>query len=367
MESRLVAVYRIRGAAASVVERADALAIEQSVEMPLAGIDNSRVLEEIVGRVESVTAIDENLHEARVSLAAETVGGDAGQLVNVLFGNSSLHEDVTLCDFELPGELARELGGPRHGIEGLRRRAGVDGRALTGSALKPQGLAPDGLAALAERLAQGGIDYVKDDHGLADQAYSPFAARVAAVAAALRRSADRTGRRTCYVPSLSGDLEHASRQIDLALAEGLDAVLVAPMIAGVSNVQALVRRHPQVAFIAHPTMAGASRIAPPALYGKLFRLIGADGVVFPNHGGRFGYSSDTCRALADAARVPWLGLSPALPIPAGGMTLDRVPDILDFYGRDAMLLIGGALLLARDRLVETSSAFANAVAAHDYR
>ena len=82
---------------------------------------------------------------------------------------------------------------------------------LTCSALKPQGLPAAALADLARRFAQGGIDYIKDDHGLADQAYSPFAQRVEVVAAALR-SAERDGRRARYVPSLSGDLDGMRRQ-----------------------------------------------------------------------------------------------------------------------------------------------------------
>ena len=367
MESRLTAVYRIRGPADAAAERAEAIAVEQSVEMPVAGIDDRYVLDEIVGRVEDVVEVGDGLHEARVSLAVATVGGDAGQLINMLFGNSSLHEDVTLQDFDVPADLARQFGGPRHGIDGLRLRTGVVGRALTGSALKPQGIPVDRLAVLAERLALGGIDCVKDDHGFADQAYAPVFERISTVAEALRRAADRTGRRTCYIPSLSGDLDRCCRQLDCALAEGVDTVMVAPMIAGVSNVQALVRRYPDAAFIAHPTMAGSACMAPAALYGRLFRLIGADGVVFPNHGGRFGYSAATCRALTDTARTPWHRMASALPIPAGGMTLARVPDMLDFYGRDVMLLIGGALLATREGLPEASASLAAAVAAHHYR
>ena len=53
--------------------------------------------------------------------------------------------------------------------------------------------------------------------------------------------------------------------------------------------------------MAHPTMAGAARIAPPLLIGKVFRLLGADAVIFPNHGGRFGYSPEICRRLAQTA------------------------------------------------------------------
>jgi ribulose-bisphosphate carboxylase large chain len=42
-------------------------------------------------------------------------------------------------------------------------------------------------------------------------------------------------------------------------------------------------------------MIGAARITPPLLLGKLFRLFGADAMIFPHHGGRFGYSAATCR------------------------------------------------------------------------
>ena len=101
--------------------------------------------------------------------------------------------------------------------------------------------------------------------------------------------------------------------------------------------------------------------APALLIGKLFRMLGADAVVFPNHGGRFGYSPDTCRALARAALDERDGLRPCVPVPAGGMTRDRVPEMLDFYGVDIMLLIGGALLEAGAQMVDATSAFVTEV------
>ena len=131
----------------------------------------------------------------------------------MLFGNTSLHDDVVLHDVALPAELAAAFGGPRHGIAGLRQRVGAQRRALTCSALKPQGLPPERLGELAERFARGGIDYIKDDHGLADQDYSRFADRVRACAAAVARARRRPGIRTRYVPSLSGDL-NAMRAAD---------------------------------------------------------------------------------------------------------------------------------------------------------
>src|SRR4051794_11607835 len=181
MSSRLIVVYHICCDAGAADDRARAIAVEQSVEMPVAAIEHQYVRTEIVGRVESMRDLQDGRFEARISLAAETTGADAGQLINMLFGNTSLHETVTLDDIEIPDELAAVFGGPRHGVDELRRRAGAGGRALTCSALKPQGLPAAKLAELAQKFAQGGIDYIKVDHGLADQTYSPFEARVSAV------------------------------------------------------------------------------------------------------------------------------------------------------------------------------------------
>jgi len=367
MTSRLGVTYHVRSGAASIEARAQAIAVEQSVEMPLEAIDEPTVLRDIVGEVQSIEMLGDDRFAVRIGLATATIGRDAGQLLNMLFGNTSLHDDVVLHDVALPAELVAAFGGPRHGIAGLRQRAAAHHRALTCSALKPQGLSAEKLGGLAERSARGGIDYIKDDHGLADQDYSRFAERVRACAAGVARATQATGRPTRYVPSLSGDLNAMRRQIALARVLGIDCVLLAPLIAGFANMQALVAEFPEVAFLAHPSLGGAARIAPALLIGTLFRLIGADAVIFPNFGGRFGYSAETCRQLANNARTPRDELRPSLPVPAGGMTLPRTPELLDFYGADAMLLIGGNLLLARERLTEETAAFTRAVATHDYR
>ncbi len=234
---------------------------------------------------------------------------------------------------------------------------GIPRRAFTGSALKPQGLAPERLARLAERMALGGLDFIKDDHGLADQAFSPFATRVPLIAEAVARAARSTGHPTRYIPSLTGDLDQLRARARIAIDCGLDCMMVAPMIAGFASVRALTRMFPEVTFFAHPAMGGAARIAPELLVGKLFPALGCGAVIFPTYGGRFGYSRATCRELAANAR-------PALAVPAGGITLNRVNELLDFYGPDTMLLIGGNLLMAADRITEESAAFAEAVAQH---
>lgn len=366
LPSRLIASYRIRSDANAIEERARNIAVEQSIEMPPSAVREPAILSDIVGEVRKIDDRGDGWFDVDIALAASTVGADAGQLLNMLFGNTSLHEDVVLRDFVLPPELLAAFGGPRHGLEGLRRRAQAKDRALTCSALKPQGLSADALAEIAFALALGGLDFVKDDHGLADQSYSPFAERVRACARAVRKAAAMTGAPTRYMPSLYGHFGDMERQIAIAREEGVDTALIAPAIAGVSTLQGLGRAHPDFAFIAHPTMSGAARVAP-ALFARLFRLFGADGAIFPNHGGRFGYSRGTCGGIAAGLRDPWGPVKPGVPAPAGGMNVQRVPEMLRFYGKDAMMLIGGALLSApRENLTAETAAFVRAVAEHDY-
>ena len=360
--SRIIAAYRVRGDAASIDKRAAAIAVEQSVEMPISAIDDPRILADVVGRVESIDERGGGDYEVRIALATATTGLEAGQLMNMLFGNTSIHDDVALEDVDFPSEVLTAFGGPNHGLEGLRQRSGADGRAMTCSALKPQGMPPEALADLAMRFARGGVDFIKDDHGLADQDYSPFRERVRACARAVAKANAETGGRTRYAPSLSGHLDQLRHQVKVAREEGVDTVLIAPMLVGLPTYHALVCEFPDVANLAHPALAGAQRIAPPLLLGKLFRLLGADAVIFPNYGGRFGYSSETCQRLAEAARAPWGSLKAAVPVPAGGMTPERVTEMLDFYGQDAMLLIGGGLLAAGEHLTEVTAAFARRVA-----
>jgi len=355
-DDRILATYRLRATPAQAAARAQALALEQSVEMPAEAVRDARVLREVVAQVERVEPQADGTQLAHLALSSESVGDDPGQLMNMLFGNSSLHSDVDLVDVVLPARLARALGGPNHGIGGVRARVHAATRPLTCTALKPIGSTPAALARMTRTFAEAGIDLIKDDHGWANQASAPFEARVAACqhAVAEANAARRDGGAALYLPSLYGHHGQMQRQIAFARAQGVSAFLIAPMNCGVATFNALAREHRDCVFMAHP-----------ALLGSLFRAFGADAVIFPNHGGRFSYSPQTCTAIARAARAPWpdAALLPALPVPAGGMSVERVPEIVREYGADTVLLIGGSLLIAGDQLAARSRAFVQAVAA----
>ena len=90
-------------------------------------------------------------------------------------------------------------------------------------------------------------------------------------------------------------------------------------------------------------------------------LFGADAVIFVSFGSRFSQSEDACRRTAEALRGPLGGCLPALPVPAGGIELESAAKVVEFYGRDAMLLVGGSLQLEPGALLERSRRFVESV------
>ncbi len=342
---------------------ADALLLEQSIETPRSvAARYPFVRDRLMGHVESVDEDGEGAYVARLSLPTFTAATDPAQLMNVVFGNASLHAGVDLVGFDVPDAvLVHGRYGPAFGADGLRRMAGDPARPLIASALKPAGLTAHELADVAHRLALGGCDVVKDDHYLSMQPTAPFAERVVAVVGALDAAAQATGRRTRYAPNVSGAPDVVLAQAEQAVALGADALLVAPMLVGLPAMLALVRFG--VPILAHPAFSGTVKAPLDVVTGQIFRLYGADAVIFAGHGGRFSVSVDACRAVAARALGPMGPVRPALPTPAGGMTRERAAELVGVYGRRAMLLVGGSLLDAPDITAATRALVAAAEAA----
>jgi ribulose-bisphosphate carboxylase large chain len=315
---------------------------------------------EVMGSVEALERDPAGGWNATLAYPEATTAHEPAQLLNVIFGNTSLHADARCVDVEPPPGVAEALGGPRFGLAGLREVAGVPRRPLTCTALKPMGLSTEALAGLCGDFARAGIDVIKDDHGLADQRFSRFEERVPACLAAVRESADATGHAALYAPNLIGTPARLLEKLRFAEDQGARAVLVSPMLVGLPCFWELCRRA-SVPVIAHPAFAGALRIAPETLFGKLFRLFGADAVIYVSFGSRFSQSREACAALADNLRRPWAGLAPCLPVPAGGIRVENVDEVVGFYGPDVMLLVGGDLQIESGAVLDRSRAFVEAV------
>jgi ribulose-bisphosphate carboxylase large chain len=336
--------------------------LEQSVEVPhTVALRHPFVRTHLMGTLERIEPDPEGGFRVWLALPTATALADPAQFLNVLFGNVSLHPSIRLLDFDLPPALWTAFPGPRFGLEGLRALTGVPRRALTCAALKPVGLTVDELAGLCRDFAEGGIDLIKDDHYLADHPFAPFEARVRACLDAVSEANARTGRRAVYIPNLSGAPDQVKRQAAFARQFGVRMAMVAPMLVGLPSLYELTH-HFDLPVMAHPSFAGTVQLTPPALFGKLFRLFGADAVIFASYGGRFGSTRAESVQVATWLRQTWGPLRPALPVLGGGMQVARVPELVAAFGPDVVLLVGGNLLEAGAALVEHTRAFTEAVA-----
>jgi ribulose-bisphosphate carboxylase large chain len=364
---RIRAAYEFTGPTSEARSRAEALCVEQTIEFPADLVPDDDIRGEIIGRIESQDEIGPDTVRIEVSYAVETTGFELPQLLNVLFGNSSLLPGIKLVDVQVPSSLSDRLGGPRFGIDGLRRMFSAPDRPLLATALKPMGSPPERLAEMAYQLALGGMDMIKDDHSLANQPFAEYEERVTACAAAVRRANDRTGLNAIYMPSVNAPQRLLEDRMRVAIDAGAGGFLVLPGITGFDHMRDLASRADVgVPIMGHPALLGGFVSSPTGgighgvLYGTWMRYAGADLSIFPNYGGRFSFTPEACTEIADACREPMDGIAPIFPSPGGGMTMGRVEEIVDFYGSDVALLIGGDLHRG-ESLTKTAEAFRAAV------
>jgi ribulose-bisphosphate carboxylase large chain len=334
--------YRVSGADPATV--AEAIRVEQTVEFPL-DLTPGWIAREVVGSITNVTA-----DEVTIAFDAKTAGGGIGQLLNLIWGNVSLFPGVRLTRFDIPDALAHELGGPRFGVPGLRDVFQAPTRPLLMTALKPMGTSAEDLARMGQILASAGFDIVKDDHGLADQPWATWMQRITTIGPAIAKAASIAGTRTVYAPSLNVPAERIREAAHLAKDHGAGALLVMPGVNGFDALRTLADDEElNLPLLAHPSFLGSHLVNPDqgidhgVLLGTLARLAGADVTIFPHPGGRFTFTESECARIRDCCSADLSGLPSIWPSPAGGMTTDRIDEIIEFYGSDVAILIGGAL------------------------
>lgn len=339
--------YRIAADEKTALEMAKAICVEQTVEFPAAHIECDAIHSDIIGRLESFEAC-EGGYRALISYSDQSATSEFTQFFNVVFGNSSLLPGITVERINLSEQLLQWFPGPKYGVKGMRERLGVYDRPIAFTALKPMGLPTESLVDEAYKCALGGVDLIKDDHGLMDQTFSTYKDRVKAVCEAVRQGNAESGSRTGYVPNLSGSFDTIMDRVRYAEDCGAAGVMLAPGLVGYDTMQ-YVSAHTELPVIAHPAMAGclldkgSGGFDCGCVLGQLPRIAGADITVFPNFGGRFSLSQAQCRSIVEMCQEE-IGSMPAIfPAPAGGMTFEKIGIMKEFYGTDVSLLMGGGL------------------------
>ncbi|MEQ8399893.1 MAG: RuBisCO large subunit C-terminal-like domain-containing protein [Roseitalea porphyridii] len=366
---RFTVTYRILADSASAaMRRAHDVALEQTVEIPGDIVPEGFIADEIVGQVGRAVMARRGVFDVTISYSPDSAGTELVQLLNVMFGNSSIQQGIKVVGFDPGPVIAERFAGPCFGIAGVRQRAGRPDGGLISPVIKPQGSTADQLAEIAYRCVAGGADIIKDDHGLADQPMAPFEERTEKVAAAVARANAELGTSALHFANITGRPDQLVERAFFAKKAGSGGVLLMPGLLGFEIVHQLACDPAfDLPIMTHPSFTGPFVLSPDTgfthamMYGVLQRLAGSDISVFPNVGGRFGFSAEECLSIAEACRDPKGHGKPILPSPGGGMSVERAADMVRMYGDDVVYLLGGSLLRAGDKIGEAVTAMREAV------
>ena len=343
---------------ADAQKRAQSIAVEQTIEFPAELVPPGDIADQIIGQVERIAGLPDGRFEVVVSYANETAGPGIVQFLNVIYGNISLLPGIRLERLDLPTSKLVDFVGPRFGRQGVRERVGVQGRPLMCSALKPMGLSPEALAEMAYRFALGGLDLIKDDHGLINQPFSTFRERVERCGEAVQRANQETGLNCLYFPNVTAASDRVQAYAQFAADHGAGGLLICPAITGLDAMRRLAVDGIDLPVMSHPSFSGSLVTSPHngishyAYYGQIQRLAGADMSVYPNFGGRFSFTPEQCRTIVEGTQAKMGHIKDAFPAPGGGMTMDKVATMNAFYGQEVVYLVGGGLHRHSDDLTE---------------
>lgn len=325
---------------------AEKIALEQTAELPPDTVPEK--LKRFIGKVSELKQVSDYRWQAKIDYREELVSGDPVQFLNVLFGNISIKPGVQITDLDR-NFLKELLPGPAFGINGIRSILDANKRPLSCTALKPTGSSPSELAKMAEAFTEGGIDIIKDDHGLANQPAANFEARVKQCTKAIRAGEQISGKKTLYFPNITGPASELFKKIKIAQNLGADGLLISPQLTGLNTLADIVRSETDFPVMAHPAFSGPytihknSGFMPSVYFGLLWRALGADCIIYPNAGGRFSYTLQQCMDINRECRSQDFDMAASFPVPAGGINRNSLNDWMKDYGRDTIFLIGGSL------------------------
>ncbi len=291
--------------------------------------------------------------EIEIAFPVANVGANLPTLLATVAGNLFELGELTgvrLLDLELPREYAQCFPGPRFGVAGTRAKAGVQGRPLIGTIIKPSiGLSAEQTAALVDTLLAGGIDFIKDDELTADPAHAPFEQRLAAVMPVLHRHADRLGRMPMYAINISGGIDEMRRRHDQVLRAGGSCVMVSMQWVGFSALEHL-RGYCELPIHGHRNGWGALTRHPGlgisfAAWQKLWRLAGVDQLHVGGLRSKFWEPDASVTEAARGCLQPFGGLAPVMPVFSSGQWAGHAPDLYAALGStDLMHLAGGGIV-----------------------
>lgn len=360
---RFIVTYSFFGDEQEAHASAESTCVEQTIEFPPELLPDNSYWEAFRGRIECFEKLEEQRYMAKISYAIETTSPDIVQILNVIYGNIAQIRKIRVEDVEFPPEMLAYFKGPRFGLEGIRELCGVPDRSMICATLKPMGLTVDGYAGMAYEFALGGSDIIKDDHGITDQSFARFEQRVEKCAQAVLKANAETGENCLYAANVSAPVDQIEDRALYAKSVGATALLVLPGLVGWDAIRFL-RENDELSLpiLVHGSLSGIyfssfqAGFSAPVAFSIIPRLVGADVYIMPNYIGRLYSTKQECLNAAAVAKREMGHIKPIFPGTGGGTTLQTIPELMEFYGKDIFYIMGGGLHRGNS-LVESCRSF----------
>ena len=305
--------------------------------------------------------------------------GSIAQLLSAVAGNILSMKNVKnlkLYDITFPKTYIDAFKGPEFGIPGIRQLFKVKNRPFLGTIVKPKvGLNSKQHAHIAYQSWLGGLDLVKDDENLTDQAFNRFEDRLKETLKLRKKAEEETKQKKMYMINITApDTEEMLARAKLVKKYGGEYAMIDIIPTGWTALQTLRKENSKLKLVLHAHRCGHSGITRNFRHGismlviaKLCRLLGFDqlhtGTVIGKMDGSkyevFGIDTEMeeqeISAIAHTLRMPkhaeeydllpqnWYNIKPLFPVASGGLHPLMIPSLYKMFGKDIILQFGGGI------------------------
>jgi ribulose-bisphosphate carboxylase large chain len=314
------------------------------------------------------TAFEIEGHVAKIAYPLELwEEGNVVQLLSGIAGNifgMKAVKNLRLIDCALPAAYIKNFKGPHFGNAGIRKMMKVAKRPLTGAVPKPKiGFTAKEHAEIGYETWMGGFDFVKDDENLTSVSFNRFDDRVKYMTKLRDKAENETGEKKSAFLNITADVETMKKRVDLLAANGWNYCMIDVVVAGTSGVMTMRDYCSDLGLAIHAHRAMHSAFTRNKKHGitmqflaKIMRLVGVSQIHTGTAVGKLTGSRRELMALSDLLRekkthaVPgmlleqdWGKIKTAFPVSSGGLHPGLVPDVMDIYGNEMVLLVSGGI------------------------
>nr|VDD88682.1 RuBisCO long chain, Form III-b [uncultured archaeon] len=263
----------------------------------------------------------------------QLLSGIAGNI----FGMKAL-KNLRLVDVSLPKEYLKGFQGPNLGIQGLRKYFKVYDRPLTGAVPKPK------------------VGFSAED-------FNNFYKRVSLMTKLRDRAEKETGEVKDALLNITAETKEMEKRAKFLHEHGWKYAMIDVVVCGTAATQTLRKTLGDYGMAIHAHRAMHASFDRNPRHGismqflaKTMRMIGVDQIHSGTAVGKLVGSREEVTAIADTlreARVApkkgflleqnWGNTKPAFPVSSGGVHPGLIPDEMDIYGKDIVLLVSGGI------------------------